>query len=589
MAAASKRTGAAQKRAGATRKPLRARGAAGAANHAGVFAAAVAGLPAAQKRALAVQYVRRQKLGRFVNRGFYAPVFGPDQLNRRWTTAETGDALAALPASERNRLIALARNTARNSEHLEAVLHQLEVNVVGTEGGRAIFSFPAGYEKAQSRIHAAFAAWAQEAEFFDDQNLQSLLRLILRTLYLGGDLALVYDFGIVRDTGKIIAFDPDCIGNISEVEFKAAFGKEYTQHQGILKNRWGQTCGLICSMRQRGLSEFRLWNPDGTRAAWTLVKPAGVNWTDCPFTLIRDLRQINGMRGASALWPGLGSLSDQADLQGYEIQSAKRSAQIVGQVLQDETATNEAEIAAEMDPAAIAPELGLGDAPAADGGNGEALAEALAQESLTLERLGGAAGAIYDVMPEGCKFEQIDPNRGHPNTNVTEFSRWLNGGAAWAAGLSKLYSCGESTASYSASMAEMILANSSFRVEFHRLECGFLDWALANWAKRAQARGEIPPDGELPADWRRTCVKWQQPRERALNPVDDANATTISLRNLTTSYHDKLGADWKEKLAAIADEIRWTRENGIPDPRLQTASGAVISTDQKETSKNEDL
>lgn len=530
--------------------------------------------PRIASTALAVKMIRRAKMGRFLNRGFYSPVYGPDQLNRRWTTPETGDALASLPASERARLIALARNTARNSEHLEGILHQLEVQVIGVQGGKAIFTFPQEFSAQQKIIHKAFAAWTQEAEFYEGQNLQGLLKLILRTLYIGGDLALVYDDGVVADTGQIISFDPDCIGNVGEAEFKAAFGTDYTQHQGIIKNKWGQTVGVICSMSQRGESEFRLWNPDGTRAAWTLIKPAGQRWIDCPFTLIRDLKQINGMRGASSLWPGLKTLSDQSDLQNYEIQAAKRNSQIIGQVLQNETSTNEAEIAAEIDPEAMA--LAIDDE-----GNAvdSPVAEALEQEHLDLDAINNAS-VIYDVMPENTRMELFDTKR--PNLATTDFSRWLNGGAAWAAGLSKLYSCGESTASYSASMAEMILANSSFRVDFKKLECGFLDWALTQWSRRAQARGEIPQDSELPEDWRRTCVQWMQPPEKALNPVDDANATTIALRNLTTSYHEKLGPDWRDKLKEIADELAWAKANGIPDPRLQTVSGGVIESTSKE-------
>ena len=528
-------------------------------------------------KAVAVQMIRRARLGRFVkapeilNRGGYSTVFGPDQLNRRWTSPDTGNALSSLPASERNRLIALARNVSRNSVALEACIRQMEQNVVGTKGGQAIFSFPEGYEAAGKTIHRAFANWAQTAEFYDEQNLGSLLKLCLRTLLLGGDLALVFDWGVVQDTGKIIAFDPDCIGNISEGEFKAAFGDRYTQHQGILKNRYGQTCGVICSMSQRGQSEFRLFNPDGSRAAWTLVKPAGTSWIDSRFTLIRDLHQINGMRGASSLWSGLGTISDDADLRNFEIQTAKKNSQIFGQVTQEgDTATNEAEIAAAYDPDAIGPEV-IGDETDAD----NPIAEAMEQEHLNLDIVNHAS-AIVDVMPENTKMELFDTKR--PNTNVVEFSRWLIGGAAWAGGLSKLYSCGESTSSYSASMAEMILANQTFQCEWKKLETQCLDWALMQWSRRAQARGEIPQDSELPEDWRRTCVRFMEPQQKALNPVDDANATTIALRNLTTSYHEKLGADWKDKLKQIGEEIAWAKENGIPDPRLQTTSGAIIPT-----------
>ncbi|MBQ1429581.1 MAG: phage portal protein [Kiritimatiellae bacterium] len=227
------------------------------------------------QRIAAGRLISRLRMGGFFGRGGYKTVWGPDQVNRRWTTAETGDELQQVTASERNRLIALARNTARNSEHMEGILNQLANNVIGVEGGKAIFTFPDGYEDAGRRIHRAFAEWAQEAEYFDDNGLQELLRLVLRTLYIGGDLALVYDFDVTRDnTGQIIAFEPDCIGDLKESDFKAAF-PDYSQHQGIIKNENGKTVGVIVSWSQRGQSEYELFDKDGRRAAWTLVKPAG--------------------------------------------------------------------------------------------------------------------------------------------------------------------------------------------------------------------------------------------------------------------------------------------------------------------------
>ena len=528
-------------------------------------------LPRAAQRRIARRIVGGLRSSGFFARGGYRTVWGPDQINRRWTAAETGDELQQLTASERNRLIALARNTARNSEHMEGILTQLANNIIGVEGGKAIFTFPEGYEAQQKAIHRAFAEWCQEAEYFDDQSLQDLLRLLLRTLYIGGDLVVVFDSRMTRrDSGQIITFEPDCVGNIADDEFARLF-PGYSQHQGIIKDENGKTIGCIVSWAQRGQSVFKTRDESGRLAVWILLKKPGDRWLDTPFAMMRNFHRVNQMRGSSPLWSGLGTISDGADLQGFEVQASKRNAQVIGQVTQGEAETGEAELSAELDPDAVAP-IAVGEDL-----EGVEEEEAVFQRKLETDAL-NSAGVIYDVMPENCKFELLDTK--HPNTNLVEFSKWLHSGAAYAAGLTSLFATGKADSSYSAAMAEMILAQTQFRVEFQRLERHFLDWALANWSRRAQARGIIPQDFELPEDWRRTCVKWQRPQERALNPVDEQNAVALGLKNLTRNYHETLGADWKAKLRETAEELKFTRELGIPDPRLQTVSGELIESNK---------
>ena len=562
-----------QKRASATKTARHGVRASGAANDTPSAATPFAALPARLQRIAAGRLINRLRMGGFFGRGGYKTVWGPDQVNRRWTSAETGDELAQVTASERNRLIALARNTERNSEHMEGILNQLANNVIGVEGGKAIFTFPAGYEEQGKRIHRAFAEWAQEAEYFDDNGLQELLRLVLRTLYIGGDLALVYDDGLTRgDSGQIIAFEPDCIGNLEEGDFKSAF-PNYTQHQGIIKNENGKTIGVIVSWSQRGQTEYRLFDEQGRRAAWTLIKPACQKWRDTFFTMLRNFHRVNQMRGSSPLWSGLGTISDGADIQGFEVQASKRNAQIIAQVLQGEAETGEGELSAELDPDATAP-LAVPDDENEQQG---AIDEAITQQRLDIDSI-TSAGVIYDVLPPGVKMELFDTK--HPNNNLVEFSRWLHSGAAYAAGLTSIYAVGKADSSYSASMAEMILANTQFRVEFARLERGFLDWVLANWSRRAQLRGEIPQDAELPEDWRRTCVKWAHPKERALNPIDEANAIGIGLKNFTVNYHEIYGPDWKSKVLENEEEIKFFTEHGVPHPGLQTVSGEIIPQNQ---------
>lgn len=504
-----------------------------------------------------------KKIIRAFGRGGYKTVHGPDQANRRWTSAETGGETSQLPSDERNRLISLARNAARNSEHFEGILHQLEINVIGTEGGKAIFNFPAGYEAKGAKIKKAFSEWAKSAEYFDDLNLQRLLKLILRTLLIGGDCVLVFDWDVsTANKGQIITFEPDCIGNLSDSDF-ARYFPGCTQNQGIIKNAEGKTVGVICSWAERGRTEYRLFDGD-KRIAWTPIKPAGMTWEDSPFTIVRTLQRVNQMRGGSRFWSGLATIVDISDYQGYEVQAAKKNAQTIA-TIEQQVENNEGEIAGEIDPYAEGEEI--------DGEGRESASVEDSRESLELDHI-EATGAIYDILPPGLKMALLDTK--HPNANLIDFVKTLNRGVAFAGGLGSIHSSGEAVASYSGAIAEFILSQTEFKDQFHELEVMVLDWALANWSRMVQARGLIPSDAELPEDWRHTCVTWQRPVERVLDAVKEQAALNSGLKNGTILYRDKLGPDWRGKIDAFAEEVDYFKSKGLVHPSEITVAGAIV-------------
>ena len=530
-----------------------------------------ADLPKADQKRIAATIIGGMRKMGYFGRGGYRTVHGPDQLNRPRISSETTGEVGQLTISERNRLVALARNAARNSDRLEGILHQIEINVVGVDGGKAVFEFPKGYEAAERKIETAFANWAQEAEYFDDFDLQDILKLALRTQMLGGDVVLVFDDDITgASTGQIIAFEPDCVGDL--IGFADKF-PTFKQYQGIVKNANGKTVGVTVSWSQRGMSAYDEFDTTGNRAAWTLIKPEGQRWRDSLFTIFRGVGRFNQMRGSSRLWPGLGTVADLTDLQGFEVQAAKIGAQKIGQVLQ-EAEKNEADISAELDPDAQAP-IGSDDYQAAVEAAQEAAVEA-DQIKVDVEAI-HEAGVIYDVLPPGVKMELLDTK--HPNDKLVEFSNWLHRGVGFSLGLGSIHATGKADNAYSASQAEMVLSQVEFDDEFHKLEKNILDWVLANWSRWAQRYGIIPKDSALPLDWRRTCVKWQRPAHRSLDPVKEQSALNSGLKNGTILYREKWGPNWKRKALAFGEEIEFFKANGIPHLALQTVSGNEIVTD----------
>lgn len=139
-------------------------------------------------------------------------------------------------------MIDLARNAARNSSTLNGLLKQFDLNAVGTSGGKAIFDF----DGAEQYIEA-FSKWTREADFFDGLPLNTILKLVLKTSILGGDMVLMLDDGLVEDSGKLLVYEPDEIGNTTPDALARHYGKLATQSLGRVYNANSRFIGAIVS------------------------------------------------------------------------------------------------------------------------------------------------------------------------------------------------------------------------------------------------------------------------------------------------------------------------------------------------------
>ena len=552
-------------------------------------AATFSRLDARGRRAAAVRISKA--LGFLVDacsRSGYKVVRGADQENRPLAVAETGDEFKQLTQSERNRLIAFARRLVRNSDQMEAILHQFEVHVVGTVGGKAVFDFGSDRldDPTETALTDAFASWAAHCEFFEDGSLNSFLKLALRTQLVGGDVVLVFDDDLVSDSGQLIAFEPDCIGNIAPGEFDRAF-PDYTQTQGIIKDANSKTVGVIVSWSQRGRSTYELTTKDAhgneRMAAWPLVKPDGVSWSDSPFIIHRSTWRFNQGHGSSGLWSALATLCDLTDIQGYETQAAKKNAQTIGQVINSEEEKKES-----LDPD-YNPDA---NAPVADGSpqqDGEGAADQEEGDDgvdADFEVL-KAAGCVYDLMPKNVRMELFDTK--HPNANMPQFISWLQRVAAYTKGLAAFHATGQANASYSATMAEIQLSQKSFDDEWHKLEAGILDWVMARWVAWSKRRGTFPVDeSKLPHAWMRKCIQWERPRQKALNPVDEQKAWTEGLRNGSVDYTDIDGANWKRRAAQRARQKKVLQNLGLRYFPETDNNGMSAETQEPENKENKD-
>ena len=141
----------------------------------------------------------------------YKIVEGNDALQRAAGMVERTGEDEVFNAYGRGKFLDLARNATRNSSTFNGILKQLDLNVVGTKGGKAIFNFD-----GSDKVRDAFSIWTRDADFFDGLSFNTVLKLILKTYILGGDMVLMFDDGLIEDSGKLVIYEPDEIGNTSD-------------------------------------------------------------------------------------------------------------------------------------------------------------------------------------------------------------------------------------------------------------------------------------------------------------------------------------------------------------------------------------
>lgn len=426
------------------------------------------------------------KANRIINRARYKVVSGFDQMQREIGIRETENEDQILSSYERGRLLNLVRNAARNSPTLNGMLKQFDLNVVGTKGGKAIVNF-ADYEKGRI-LKDEFAKWTRSVDFFDGQNLNTILKIVLKTYLIGGDMVLLFDDGLVEDSGKLLIYEPDEIGNTTDEILHKRFGKFASQSQGRIYNANSRFVGVCVSRSQRGNDIF------DPAASYILSRnPDGSVFDDC-WLMPRNVWRSGQGRGVSQLASSIATLLDLEDLAGFELAAAKKNSQTIAQVLQ--TSKTQTQAAPSTFDAAT-------DINAMSDSEIEAAIKAEADASEQIVTLDRAmqSGVVYQVMPEDYRLELLDTK--HPNQSMPDFIRWLAGRSAAPLGLTRQYATMEAGANF---RAEQLMSQRVFDECQQWLE-QICDWVMFRWGAWARKKGMIK---DLPENWI-SHIDWQWP------------------------------------------------------------------------------
>lgn len=146
-------------------------------------------------------------------KGRYKIVDGYSQHMIESSSAESRTEDEILDPSKRLKLLDLTRNLVRNSSLFNTILGQLTTNVVSTNGGKIILDYPNKF--FDDTLKKNFFEYTRNVDFYTGDNLNHMLKRVLREYIIGGDCVLIFDDKLIEDSGKILLFEANEIVNVA--------------------------------------------------------------------------------------------------------------------------------------------------------------------------------------------------------------------------------------------------------------------------------------------------------------------------------------------------------------------------------------
>jgi len=172
----------------------------------------------------------------------------------------------------------------------------------------------------------------------------------------------------------------------------------------------------------------------------------------------------------------------------------------------------------------------------------------------------------FQQLPSGYSAEMLDTK--HPNTNVEVMTSWLAGRVGAVLGLSRAYATGNpNNEDFRAQQLLTAPAIKQYQKDLEKI----CDWTFYNYVKWLDKNNRFDIT-KLPDDFMQ-YVSWQWKKMDECDEVATENANEMKLRNLTGSYREIYGNNWKDRLNEIRDEIVWFKENGLAHPSFNMKSG----------------
>lgn len=499
-------------------------------------------------------------------RGKYRIVDGPSQLMIEPSSADNRREDEVLDSNKRQKLLDLTRNLVRNSSLFNTILSQLQTNVVSTCGGKVVLSIP--NEQANKDLKYAFFQYTRNVDFYTGDTFNHLLKRVLREYVIGGDCVLLFDDGLIEDSGKVLLFESNEIVDVTPEEVEKHYGKGAWSSQGKVYSAHGRHIGTIVSKSQKGLQFASTGTQVDPSKCYFLKKdPNGNPLDNYWFHFSSNWREGRGVSQAAS---AIATIHQLEDLVQSELLASRRNSQIFCWLTQ------------KTEPDQIIP-MAFEDGEDIDNMTDEQVKEVVkaeaGEESTISFNKAKENSIIYEALPEGFNATQLQTQ--HPNNNIQVMVDFLANRCAASMGLSKIFATGNpEDGNWRSNQLFSYPAIFEFQKDLEQVA----DWVFARFVTWAQKKKVVKA---YVAEDFMDYVDWTWKGIDSLDPVANENAIALQLKNLTKSYKDILGNDWKEKLKQTAEERKWMKANGITPPQDLMLSGGQTEASKTNENKKE--
>ena len=211
----------------------------------------------------------------------------------------------------------------RNSSLFNTILGQMTTNVVSTVGGKVVLSIP--NENTNKELMSIFSSYTRNVDFYTGDTMNHLLKRVLREYVIGGDVVLIFDDGLIEDSGKILVFESNEIVNVAQNEIEKRYGKGAWISNGKVYSVNGRHIGTVVSKSQRLSSLANGEYADPKKCYFLKKDPNGNALDNYWFHFSSNWREGRGVSQASS---AISTIHQLEDLVQSELLASRRNAQI---------------------------------------------------------------------------------------------------------------------------------------------------------------------------------------------------------------------------------------------------------------------
>ena len=405
-------------------------------------------------------------------------------------------------------------------------------------------------EQTNKDIKRGFYQWTRNADFHLADGFNRMLKRVLREWVIGGDVVLLFDDGLVEDSGKVLVFESNEIVNVSQTVVEERYGKGAWCSQGKVYNKNGRHIGTIVSKSQCNAA---LGEVDPSACYFLKKDPNASPLDGYWFQFSNSWRKGRGVTPAAS---AIATIHQLEDLVQSELLASRMNSQLFCWLIQKEKNTDVPVPMAfdEEDIEGMTPEQ-----------INAAAKEAEETERVVELRRAKECSVGFEQLPDGFEAQQVTTQ--HPNQSVEVMVNFLANRCAATLGLSRVYATGNpSDSDYRANQLFTWPAIAEFQKALEQVA----DWVFNCYVKWAVKKGIVK--GYVAEDFMDYC-SWSWPRIDSFDEVKEQEAIEKKLRNMTSTLKRELGSDWKEQLEQYKYEIDWCKKNGLPHPAFNMLSG----------------